>query len=147
MEEAAVNLVKLYRYYDYFHKVPWIWGVRGFCTKRGNWIQLLRIFRGFCLMLSVNFVYCGGIVTVLLANLLSSVKDPDMTIVGTFMLLVTGFMGVFCGSSGIVMLLFCDLMGNISIELKIIKGTFFTSYFFIRINLLMSYLHDFDCLV
>jgi hypothetical protein len=122
MEEAVVKLVNQLRHFDNFHKVPWIWGSRRVLLRKPDH-SFLRQYKGFGIMLFLNCAYCTCVCTVLLRNLLSAEKDPDMSIEGTFFLLVVGFISILCACCAYIMVLHSTLMGLTFIGFSLTKGT------------------------
>jgi hypothetical protein len=121
MEKAIIGLSKRLIYFDYFHKVPWIWGGRKIVLSKKN-PSFVRKYSGFCSMVELNLLYCGCILSFLLRKLMESEKDPDFSIVGVFVILLTVFVCMITSSYGHMMLLHSNLMGNMLFEFRVIKG-------------------------
>jgi hypothetical protein len=123
MEEAIQALSKRFIYFDYFHKVPWLWGGRK--TVSPSHSSVIRKYPGFSIMIAVGLWYTGSIWSILLGLILKSEKDPDnMDIVGAFLLLVIGLFATFIACFGIMMLLHSDLLGHIFMQLRTRKGKY-----------------------
>jgi hypothetical protein len=78
-----LELSKRYIYFDYFHKVAWIWGARKTVISNRKPSSLLPKYPSFCSMIKLN-LYCGCILSILLMKLRGSEKDPEVNIVGVF---------------------------------------------------------------
>jgi hypothetical protein len=123
MEEAIIGLSKRFIYFDYFHKVPWIWGGRKIVLSKKN-PSFVGKYPGFCSMVALNLLYCGCILSFLLRKLMESETDPDFSIVGVFVLLMVAFICMIASSYGLVMLLHSNLMGSMLFQFRVTKGTY-----------------------
>jgi hypothetical protein len=123
MEEAIEEFSKRFVYYDYFHKVPWIWGARKIVILNRKPSSLLPKYSGFCSMIALNFLFCGCMLSILLRKLLGSDKDPELSIVEVFLLLLAVFICMMISSLGRMIILHSNLMGSILFQFRITKGT------------------------
>jgi hypothetical protein len=123
MEEAIIGLSKRFIYFDYFHKVPWIWGGRKIFLSKKN-PSFVRKYSWFCSMVALNLLYCGCILSFLLRKLMESETDSDFSIVGVFVLLLVAFICMIASSYGLVMLLHSNLMGSMLFQFRVTKGTY-----------------------
>jgi hypothetical protein len=121
MDGAVIGLSKRLIYFDYFHKVPWIWGGRKILHSKKN-PSFVRKYLGFCSMAVLNLLYFGCIMSFLLQKLMESEKDPDFGIVGVFFLLVTASICMIASFYGHMMLLHSNLMGSMLFQFRVIKG-------------------------
>jgi hypothetical protein len=119
MELAIVELTKLLKYFDYFHKVPWVWGDKRMVPSTH---QFLRKYVGYCSMAFLNLVYGGFVIFILLRQLLSFEKDPDMSIEGIFFLLLIADASICTSTCSHLMLFHSQPLGTLFMRLKIAKG-------------------------
>jgi hypothetical protein len=123
MEEAIVQLSKRFIYYDFFHKVPWIWGARKTLISKRKPSSLRPKYPGFCFMIALNFLYFGCILTILLRKVLGFEKEPaEVSIVGVFLIVLTGAFCMTMCSAGCMILTHSNLMGNILFQFRMTKG-------------------------
>jgi hypothetical protein len=119
-----VGLSKRFIYFDYFHKVPWIWGARKTLISNTKPSSSLRPkYPGFCFMIALNLLYFVCILTVLLRKVLGFEKDPaEFSIVGVFLIVLTGVFCMMMCSAGCMILTHSNLMGSILFQFKMTKG-------------------------
>jgi hypothetical protein len=133
MDGAIIEFSKRFIYFDYFYKVPWIWGGRktSIIPSKKN-PSFVRKYSGFCSMAVLNLLYCGCILSFLLRKLMESEKDQDFSIVGVFVLLLIAFTCMIASSYGCMILLHTNIMGSMLFQLRVTKGTYTNNNSFYR---------------
>jgi hypothetical protein len=85
--------------------------------------SFLRRYFGYCSMAFLNVVYGGFVIFILLRQLLSFEKDPDMSVESIFFLLLIAVGSICTSACSYAILFHSQLLGALFTRLKIGKGT------------------------